>query len=108
MGMAIGKIASITRTFVKACGKKSVLETKPVVLHGINPVITYPKSGESFALPRYISKEMQEASQMNKISIYEARAAQRADAVSFPKASAEDLQRLTANTFEARHLYPRL
>lgn len=103
MGMAAGKIASVARTFVKACKKKSILQTKPNIFHGINPTLTYPKSGEPFALPRYISKEMQEVRQMNKISIYEARAAQRADAVSFPKASAEDLQRLTANTFEASY-----
>ena len=103
MGMAAGKIASVARTFVKACKKKSILQTKPNIFHGINPTLTYPKSGEPFALPRYISKEMQEVRQMNKISIYEARAAQRADSVSFPKASAEDLQRLTANTFEASY-----
>lgn len=86
--------------YLKACNKKSILETKPTVFHGINPTLTYPPSGESFALPRYISKEMKEARTLNIFAREEAKQLERFTNNSFPKASKEDLIKLTSQTVE--------
>ncbi len=37
-------------------------------IHGINPKLIYPKTGQTLELPRFISEEMREARAMNKIA----------------------------------------
>ncbi len=63
LAIKFGKsLHSYTASYVKACGKRSILETKPTVFHGINPTMTYAPSGKSFALPRFCTQEMKQAS----------------------------------------------
>lgn len=91
---------NLLKNYLKACNQKSILETKPTVFHGINQTLTYPKTGESFALPRYISKEMKEARKLNIFAKREAEQISRFKDNTFPKASKEDLERLTSQTVE--------
>lgn len=88
---------SITRQSGKKVGK-SVLFTKRPIFHGINPTLTYPATGKSFALPRFCTEEMKEARQMNKIAIHQAKAGKVAK--NYPKATLQDLKRLTSETIE--------
>ena len=90
-------IAQRTATYVKACGKRSILETKPSIFHGINPTITYPPSGKVYELPRFCTQEMKQARSLNKIAI---RQLKEQINTNFPKATAEDLKRLTSETIE--------
>lgn len=68
MGITVSKIASAANLFVKAAGKRSLVETRAQVFHGVNPALTYERSGKSFDLPRFITQEMKEARQMNKLA----------------------------------------
>lgn len=99
--MAINKlginIAQRAASWAKATGKQRILQTKPQIFHGINPEITNPATGETFALPRFISQEMQEARQLNKIAI---RQCKTPIDRTFSKAAPEDLKRLTSDTIE--------
>lgn len=83
--------------YAKACGKRSILETKPSIFHGINPTISYPPSGKVYELPRFCTQEMQQARRLNQIAIGQIK---RPINPNFPKASAEDLRRLTSNAIE--------
>ena len=83
-------------SWVKACGKKSILETSPQVFHGINPTLAL-QNGKKIYLPRFISEEMKTARQMNKIAIQELK---RPVDRTFSKATAEDFKRLTDTSFE--------
>ncbi|MDR1327430.1 MAG: hypothetical protein LBJ74_03390 [Heliobacteriaceae bacterium] len=98
--MGIPKInIQAVRSWAKACGG-SVLRSKPQTFHGINPTITYPKTGKTFELPRFISEEMKVARNMNKIAINQAKNPIKYE---FPKATAEDLKRLTSETIKASY-----
>ena len=93
----VAKIGTATReigAWLKAGGYKYVAETKPTIFHGINPKLTYPPSGKSFELPRFCTQEMQQARRLNKIAIQEAKAG--TVEYTYPKATAEDLRRLTS------------
>ena len=81
----------------KAC-RKPILATKPTIFHGINPTATYEASGKTFALNRFCSQEMKEARQMNKIAIRQAKA--QGIERTYPKATPQDLKRLTSETIE--------
>ena len=83
--------------YAKACGKRSILETKPSIFHGVNPTLTYEATGKTFALPRFISPEMQQARKLNQIAI---RQIKQPISTNFPKATADDLKRLTSKTLE--------
>ena len=83
--------------YAKACGKRSILETKPSIFHGINPTISYPPSGKVYELPRFCTQEMQQARKLNQIAI---RQIKQPINTSFPKATADDLRRLTSETVE--------
>ncbi len=83
--------------YAKACGKRSILETKPSIFHGINPTISYPPSGKVYELPRFCTQEMQQARKLNQIAL---RQIKQPISSSFPKATAEDLKRLTSETVE--------
>lgn len=99
LAIRLGKsLLSDTASYVKACGKRSILETKPTIFHGINPTATYPLSGKTFALPRFCTHEMQEARRMNKIAIRQAKS--QGINRTYPKASPQDLKRLTSETIE--------
>jgi len=99
LAIRLGKsLISDTASYVKACGKRRILETKPTIFHGINPTATYPPSGKTFALPRFCSQEMQEARRMNKIAIRQAKA--QGVERTYPKATPQDLKRLTSETLE--------
>lgn len=95
--ISVKNFAAFTKSFVKMTGKKSILETRPNVLRGINPKLTYEPSGESFALPRYFTKDMLEARNMNKSSRICSYGKLRLD---YSKASPENLRRLTSNTLQ--------
>lgn len=99
LAIKFGKsLLSDTANYVKACGKRSILETKPPIFHGINPTLTYAPSGKSFALPRFCTEEMKQARQMNKIAIRQAKAGEVVR--TYPKATPQDLKRLTSETIE--------
>lgn len=94
---AISSTSDDVARYAKACGKRSILETKPSIFHGINPTLTYEATGKTFALPRFISQEMQQARKLNQIAI---RQIKQPVNPSFPKAIVEDLRRLTSNAIE--------
>ncbi len=99
LAIRLGKsLLSDTASYVKACGKRSILETKPTIFHGINPTAIYPLSGKTFALPRFCTLEMQEARRMNKIAVRQAKS-QGIDRT-YPNATPQDLKRLTSETIE--------
>lgn len=83
--------------YVKVCGKRFLPETKPSIFHGINPTISYAPSGKTFELPRFCSQEMQQARKLNQIAI---RQTKQSVNPSFPKATVDDLRRLTSETIE--------
>lgn len=96
IGLAVN-LAKRTANFVKNCGKRSILQTKPQDLHGINPMLTFKESGLTVELPRFITEEMREALVMNKIAINQAK---HPISSTFSKASPSDLKRLTSETIE--------
>jgi len=87
--------------YAKACGKRSILETKPSIFHGINPTISYPPSGKVYELPRFCTQEMQQARQMNRIASQQLKTPLSRE---FPKATSDDLVRLTDTSYEASNL----
>lgn len=99
--MVLGKIGiSLPKraaAWLKASGKTNIVETKSVVFHGVNPSLTYEPAGKTFALPRYISEEMQQARKMNKTTLKQIKTP---GVQQFPKATADDLVRLTSETME--------
>ena len=107
LGFIMGKydltinLAKRCANFVKASGKRCLLETKPITFSGINPTITYPGTGKTFALPRFISTEMKQARQMNRIASQQLRTPISRE---FPKATSDDLIRLTDTSYEASNL----
>ncbi len=90
------KLVKQSAAWVKACGKKSILETSPQIFHGINPTLTL-QNGKTIYLPRFLSEEMKTARKMNKAALQELK---KPIDRSFPKATAEDLKRLTDTSFE--------
>lgn len=99
--MGLKPILSIierTAKYTKACGKNSILQTKSPVFHGSNPLLTNPKNGKTFALPRFISEEMNEARKMNKIATKQLK---NPVSFEFPNANAKDLERLTSTSSKA-------
>jgi len=86
------------KTFVETSGVKSILQTKPQYIHGINPTVTYPLSGKVCYLPRFCSVEMKEAGAMNKIA--QNRLYENTSNIISGKGSIEDIQRLTSETAE--------
>ena len=88
----------VVKNFVQKTGVRSVLQTKTPIFHGINPTLTYLPSSNSFALPRFCSEEMQLARKMNKIAIRQAKAGEVVR--TYPKATPQDLKRLTSETIE--------
>ena len=100
----VAKIGTATRelgAWLKAGGYKYVAETKPAIFHGINPKLTYPPSGRSFELPRFCTEEMKEARRLNKIAIQQAKAGK--VVYTYPKATSEDLKRLTSQSIEGSY-----
>lgn len=91
--IGIGQVKS----FCKANGVKSILQTVKQEIHGVNPTLTYPPSGMSFELLRFCSVEMKQARTMNKIAMLELRYPINSN---FAKATADDLKRLTSKTVE--------
>lgn len=79
---------------LRILGKTSILETKPLHIHGINPKLIYEPSGKAFELPRFCSDEMIMARQMNKTSI---RQIKTPIVRQYTKATPEDLKRLTSD-----------
>lgn len=96
MGNLAIKLIQKSAAWVKACGKRSILETSPQVFHGINPTLTL-QNGKTVYLPRFISEEMRTAREMNKNAILELK---KPIDRSFSKATPEDLKRLTDTSFE--------
>lgn len=76
---------------------KSILNFKPFEIHGINPKIIYERTGQSIDLPRFSSIEMQQARMMNKIAVKRIKTP---IVRSYPKATKQDLKRLTSQTIE--------
>jgi len=83
-------------TFFYKSGK-SLLYKQPSIFHGINPTLTYPPTGKTFALHRFCTGEMKQARQMNKIAIRQIKTPVTSN---FSKATAEDLRRLTSSAIE--------
>lgn len=92
MGLPIGKAAGLL--LGKGLG---IIKVKPQKLHGINPVLVYPKTGKSFELPRFCTEEMQTALKMNKTAIKQVKTP---SVKSYPEADAVDLKRLTSTSIE--------
>ena len=91
------KVAKKMIGFLNAGNGKSLLYKQPSIFHGINPRLTYPPSGKTFALPRFCSEETNQARKMNKIATNQIKTSAQK---SYSKASAEDLKRLTSETIE--------
>lgn len=90
-------LAKDVAAFLKAGRGHSLLRRQPSIFHGINPTLTYPPTGKTFALPRFCTVEMKQARQMNRIASSQIKAPINS---TFSKASAEDLRRLTSQTIE--------
>lgn len=73
----------------------SELHIKPEDIHGINPVAIDNSTGKTVELPRFCSVEMLQARTMNKIALHQS---QNPIIRTYPKASADDLKRLTSET----------
>lgn len=84
--------------FLKAGNGKSLLNKQTSIFHGINPTLTYTPTGKSFELPRFCTKEMQIARKMNKTAIHQIK--QQGLERIYPKATPQDLKRLTSETIE--------
>lgn len=97
MNLSTNSLKTITTQFVKTAGKKSILQTNAFKIHGINPSLTYEKTGKSFELPRFSSVEMRQARAMNKIAINQIKIPVNR---TYSKASPEDFKRLTSTTVE--------
>lgn len=83
--------------FCKYLGVKSILQTKPVNFHGINPTLTYKASGKTFNLPRFCSVEMKEARKMNQLAD---KSAKDISILNFSRATSQDFKRLTSTSIE--------
>ncbi len=92
MGLSIQKCVKL---FVGKGG--SVLRTKPQKFHGLNPVLTYPRTGLSLELPRFCTEEMKTALKMNKNAI---RQVKQPLVRNYSAACPEDLKRLTSTSIE--------
>ena len=92
MGLSIQKCVKL---FVGKGG--SVLRPKVQKFHGINPVLTYSKTGKSFELPRFCTEEMKTALNMNKNVI---RQVKKPLVRNYSAATPEDLKRLTSTSIE--------
>ncbi len=90
-------LAKDVTTFLKAGSARSLLRRQPSIFHGINPTLTYPPTGKTFALPRFCTVEMKQAREMNKIA---SRQIKSPITSNFSKATAEDLRRLTSTSVE--------
>lgn len=90
-------LAKDVAAFLKTGSGRSLLRRQPSIFHGINPTLTYPPTGKTFALPRFCTVEMKQARQMNRIASRQIKAPVNS---TFSKASAEDLRRLTSETIE--------
>ena len=97
MHLSVSSLKTLTAQFVKAAGKQSILQTKPVQIHGINPSLKYEISEKYFELPRFSSVEMQQSRVMNKIAIRQIKTPVNRK---YEKATAQDYKRLTSETIE--------
>ena len=97
MHLSVSSLKTLTAQFVKAAGKQSILQTKPVQIHGINPSLKYETSGKYFELPRFSSVEMQQARMMNKIAIRQIKTPVNKKK---EKATVQDYKRLTSEAIE--------
>lgn len=88
------------KAFCDAYGAKSILNTTPQKIHGVNPSLTYPESGKSFDLPRFSSVEMQMARVMNKIALRNDYINRSKIVLTSSKVLPEDLKRLESMTVE--------
>lgn len=93
-------LAQKTSAWVNACGKTSILQTKPQKIHGVNPSVIYSQTGKSFDLPRFSSVEMNMARTMNKIAIKDEYIIRSKKVLSNSKILPEDLKRLKSTTLE--------
>ena len=85
------------KNYFSILNRHNILGFKPFEIHGINPKIIYPPTGKEIKLPRFSSVEMIEARQMNKAAIHQIRTP---IIRTYPKATKQDLQRLTSQTLE--------
>lgn len=90
-------LAKDVTTFLKAGRTRSLLRRQPSIFQGINPTLTYPPTGKTFALPRFCTVEMKQAREMNKIA---SRQIKSPITSNFSKATAEDLRRLTSTSIK--------
>lgn len=91
------RLAKDVTTFLKAGNGHSLLRKQPSIFHGINPSLTCPPTGKTFALPRFCTVEMKQAREMNKIALRQIKSPITSN---FSKATAEDLRRLTSTSIE--------
>lgn len=87
------------KNLCKLYDTKSILQTKHII-HGINPVMTYPPTGKNFDLPRFSSVEMQMAVLMNRIATKNEYIIRSQKVLSSTKILPEDLKRLQSTTLE--------
>lgn len=97
--MKINCISPNNKNFLKTLGKQSWIQTTPNLFSGKNILLSYGASGKSFKLPRFISKEMQEARIMNKFAIRELKSEN--VKMVCPDADPADLLRLIDTSAEA-------
>lgn len=85
------------KNFINILNKNNKLGFKTIKVHGINPTIIYERTGKEIELPRFSSPEMLCARTMNKTAIHQIRTP---IIRKYPKASKQDLARLTSQTIE--------
>lgn len=90
-------LAKDVTTFLKSGSARSLLRRQPSIFQGINPTLTYPPTGKTFALPRFCTVEMKQARKINKIA---SRQIKSPITSNFSKATEEDLRRLTSTSIE--------
>ena len=91
------RVAKNMIKFLETGNRKSLLLREPSIFHGINPTLTYSPNGKTIALPRFCTVEMNQARKMNQIATNQIKTSVQK---LYPKASAEDLKRLTSETIE--------
>ncbi len=97
LSVSANNFKTVVSNYAKKIGKKSIIETLPTQIHGINPTLTYVPNGKTFELPRFCSVEMQQARRMNSIA---ARQSKSPVVTTYSKATPQDLERLMSETIK--------
>ena len=97
MTLAVRTLKNISQRYANTMGKEHIIETFAPKIRGTNPTLRYLHGNQDFYLDRFCSQEMQQARNLNKIAINQAR---NSVETQFCKATKGDLKRLTSESIE--------